>query len=465
VFRPFAVGHERFRAAGRFSRGLVRFAVTPPPKTVRPPRVEGFLAQIALAQIHPRLAPVQPVPGGYALDAEITRGWFELPAQRGFAGYGLTRALCMLLDVLNGLIALHDTKTESGARFVHGEVVPALLRVDRQGVARLIPLAPWHRLEAGTRPARERQGHLAPERLLGDALDQRADVFSCGVLLWEALAGGRLFETDAVETIVTRLMGGKLQLPELPPELAWAVALKPVAMCALAVDPTQRFADCAELLAAIEDVVGAHVASHEDVAAFFGAREQVSSPPSAQILPPSHISSLSALVSPMFPREAREAREVRSERQESAAEEEPTLLLVRPIESELPPSSRGRKLWAGIALLCIVLGAAGAGALTLRNAAHTVAQAPLAAAPLPAAASVPALASALAGTDAAPVASSAPVPVEGDRARVVRPEPALGAPAGKPHVKGVSTKPAAGTRILPAKVGPVRDKAADQYGI
>ena len=150
----------------------------------------------------------------------------------------------MLLDALAGLSALEDTRTSKGQPFVHGELVPAMLRVDHTGVARLIPLAPWHWSEPGTLPAAERCGHLAPERLLGDAIDARSDVFSAGTLLWEALAGRRLFETDSVDTIVMRLMGDKVTLPQLPPELSWAVPLKAVAMCALSVDPEQRFANC-----------------------------------------------------------------------------------------------------------------------------------------------------------------------------------------------------------------------------
>ncbi len=168
------------------------------------------------------------MPAGYAVPRELSRNWFELRGKRGLAGYGLARALRMLLDVLEGLSALQGTRTETGHPFVHGEVVPAMLRVDETGIARLIPLAPWHGSGPGTLPAPERCGHLAPERLLGDAIDARADVFSAGTLLWEALAGRRLFETDSVESIVMRLMGEKVTLPQLPPELSWAVPLKAV---------------------------------------------------------------------------------------------------------------------------------------------------------------------------------------------------------------------------------------------
>jgi hypothetical protein len=443
--------HERFHAIGRIPQGLVRFAVTPPPKTVRTPRAEGFVAQLALAQIHPRLVPVQPVPGGFALDSELTRDWFELAVQRGLAGYGLSRALRILLDVLNGLIALHDTKTEAGAPFVHGEVVPALLRVDRQGVGRLVPLASWHRLEAGAPSARERQGHLAPERLLGDAIDQRADVFSCGVLLWEALAGRRLFETDSVDSIVTRLMGGKLQLPELPPELAWAVPLKAVAMCALAVDPAQRFADCAELSAAIEEVAGAHVATHEDVAAYFGAREHGSQPPlAALMMPPSHNSSLSALVSPVSPSVPRI---------EPAAWEPPPA-------SEPAPSSVARRLWSAAALLSL-LAALGVSVFARYNAVHAAAHGSLSGVPLtaPARPLVPPASPSVAAS--APAASDAPVPAD---APTTEGEPALsstGSHPGKLHSAIVAPKPAvAAPHAHPAaKPAAARDKTADAYGI
>ena len=237
---------------------------------VRPESADPFAMQLALSRVHARLVPMQRGEHGYAIDASAER-WFELPAGRGFAGYGLGRALRMLLDVLRGLTALHDTFDAQGESFAHGEVALTQLRVDPEGVCRLVPLTPRHSSAVSTPPS-EALGHLAPERLLGERVDARADVFSAGVLLWEALAGRRLFNETTAEAIIDRLMGEKLQMPQLPPELAWAIPLKSIAARALSVDPYQRFADCAELATAIAIVARERVATHAEILAFFGSK-------------------------------------------------------------------------------------------------------------------------------------------------------------------------------------------------
>ena len=235
-----------------------------------PESADPFAMQLALSQVHARLVPMQRDEQGYALDPS-TDGWVELPADRGFAGYGLGRALRMLLDVLRGLTALHDTFDAEGVTFAHGEVALTQFRVDSEGVCRLVPLTARHS-SAESRPPADALGHLAPERLLGEPVDARADVFSAGVLLWEALAGRRLFSETTADAIIERLMGEKLQMPQLPPELAWAIPLKSIAARALSVDPYQRFADCAELATAIAIVARERVATHAEIAAVFGSK-------------------------------------------------------------------------------------------------------------------------------------------------------------------------------------------------
>ncbi len=264
----------------------------------QPAASDPFAMQLALSSVHARLVPMRRETGRYSLDL-AAENWSKLPAGRGFAGYGLGRALRMLLDVLRGLTALHDTFDALGEVFVHGDVSVIQLRVDSEGVCRVVPLTARHASTVESTPGAEAVGHLAPERLLGEKLDIRADVFSAGVLLWEALAGRRLFDESTGEAIIDRLMAEKLQMPQLPPELAWAIPLKAVAARALAVDPYQRFADCAELATAIAIVARERVASHAEIANFFGAPQRTVERRARDSVPPTAgESALSALLLP-----------------------------------------------------------------------------------------------------------------------------------------------------------------------
>lgn len=425
---------------------MVRFAVTSTLSRLSP--AERFAAQLALARVHANLIALERTPGGYTIPRDETHGWFELRAKRGFAGYGLARALRMLLDVLAGLSALEDTRTQNGQPFVHGELVPAMLRVDATGVTRLAPLAPWHWSAPGTLPIPERFGHLAPERLLGDVIDGRADVFSAGVLLWEALAGRRLFETDSVDGIVMRLMGDKLTLPELPPELSWAAPLKAVAMCALSADPEQRFANCGELAEAIAAVAGDHVATHGEVAQYFRAPEPMvrssafDDPPTV----PNHHSSLSALVAPLRTAEPTALRPSQPTREDSP-----------------PPRRVSRSVWAIAALSCAV-GAIGASAMArsgifAKERRSAAASAPAFDTP------PPAVSSRLAAPSAAS-APPAPLPAVSGIDQLALPADRLD-PAGKSQKPAHRSKaPAAPTKLrAPGRPPRVPDKAAINYGI
>lgn len=265
----------------------------------RPESADPFAMQLALSRVHARLVPMEHDALGYVLDP-IARDWFSLPLERGFAGYGLGRALRMLLDVLRGLTALHDTFDAQGVDFAHGEVALTQLRVDGEGVCRLIPLTARHSVPE-SRPPAEALGYLAPERLLGEPVDARADVFSAGVLLWEALAGRRLFQETVADLIVERLMGEKLQMPQLPPELAWAIPLKSIAARALSVDPYLRFADCAELATAISIVARDRVAAHSEITAFFGPQLRTSGSVAQQRPVPTRSSTFPSVSLPVAP--------------------------------------------------------------------------------------------------------------------------------------------------------------------
>ncbi|MBX3261919.1 MAG: protein kinase, partial [Labilithrix sp.] len=97
-------------------------------------------------------------------------------------------------------------------------------------------------------------GYLAPEQARGATVDVRADVFSCGAVLYEMLTGKRAF--DGRNQLARMLAVVKQEpeplrsrLPDVRPEIEQLVE-----RC-LAKEPAARYADGSELLAALEQAL------------------------------------------------------------------------------------------------------------------------------------------------------------------------------------------------------------------
>jgi serine/threonine-protein kinase len=236
---------------------------------------EEHLARVrAIAELrHPHLIVMWPDDeGGFEAELGAGRTLAELQAAHG--PLPLAIALRILLDAMSGLSALHRARVGSQTLdFVHGEVTPNNIVVGRDGVARLVPIVETHWSAVALPPA-DARGYTAPEKLLGDSFDQRADVFSAGVLLWEAMMGRSLFGGASVETIVTQLVGGKVTRPAAGGDDApWGADLADVVMRALAVDPADRWAHVGIMGADIETIAEGRMAKASDLIVLVTGRD------------------------------------------------------------------------------------------------------------------------------------------------------------------------------------------------
>jgi eukaryotic-like serine/threonine-protein kinase len=197
-----------------------------------------------------------------------------LAASGGADAMSVSVALRILLDVLEALAAAHALAPP----LVHGELTPQLVRVGLDGVTRvggfgLMPAlarAGW----AGARGV-ERLAYAAPERVKemgapGPALapvDGRADLFSVGVMLWEAASHKRLFAAKIEAAVIQRVLTAPI--PPLssassgtaPPELDALV------QWALERNPDRRVGFAAEVVSALEGLPPSRLASRAEVAA------------------------------------------------------------------------------------------------------------------------------------------------------------------------------------------------------
>lgn len=233
-------------------------------KELQLPSIASLRAIAALKS--PHLALVRPARIGLGFESAGASQKTLLEVEDSLGGPGrlsLPYSLRWLLDVMTGLGVLHRT-----LGFVHGEVQPEHVVLGEDGVGRLIPVVRAHWVR-GEQRAPERLYYLAPEKLLGDRVDVRSDVFSVGVMLWEALAGQRLLEAHDVDDIIARLMGGGIPRVHPPEGEAWTQPLAAIAERAIAVDPGRRFATVAEMKDALQAASSRYLASPPGMAELF----------------------------------------------------------------------------------------------------------------------------------------------------------------------------------------------------
>lgn len=102
--------------------------------------------------------------------------------------------------LLKALDYIHRAKVgEGGATIVHRDVNPANILLSVQGDVKLTDfgVADVEGHMGGEAGAlRGTLPYMSPEQVLGDAVDQRSDVFSAGVIFWELFANKRLYEAS-----------------------------------------------------------------------------------------------------------------------------------------------------------------------------------------------------------------------------------------------------------------------------
>jgi eukaryotic-like serine/threonine-protein kinase len=140
------------------------------------------------------------------------------------------QTIYMIMEVCKGLAYAHDlVHPETGERLgiVHRDVSPANVLISKNGEIKLADfgLAKAASQVESTDPGvvKGKMSYLSPEAARGENVDQRADIFSVGILLYEMLTGKRLFYGDTDYQTVELVRNAKIppiatQNPEVEPE-------------------------------------------------------------------------------------------------------------------------------------------------------------------------------------------------------------------------------------------------------
>jgi serine/threonine protein kinase len=164
------------------------------------------------------------------------------------------------IEVLRALDAAHS-RTDSAGKLspvLHRDVTPPNILLDLDGFVKLADFGLARAMDRGrmTRPnvVKGKVSYLAPELVLGVAPSAASDLFSLGIVMWEALTGARLFQANDDAEVVLMVRDARVPLLSVKrPGLPFAVSA--AVHKALERDPARRFQSAREMLDVLKEAL------------------------------------------------------------------------------------------------------------------------------------------------------------------------------------------------------------------
>jgi len=236
-----------------------------------PQFVHMFLneAQLAANLNHPNIIHIYELfeeGDGYVIAMEYVRGGTVLSLLRSRARTGeplpIGPALRIAIAVCEALDYAYTTPGEDGLarRVIHRDVSPSNVLVGYDGHIKLADFGIAKAMDANATKGtsiKGKYGYLSPEQVRCTPLDQRSDLFSVGILLWEMTTGQPLFHRDNDVAMMYAVVEEAVPAPSerIP---GYPSDLEAVVMKALARDRDQRPASARELAAELRRVARDH---------------------------------------------------------------------------------------------------------------------------------------------------------------------------------------------------------------
>ena len=167
------------------------------------------------------------------------------------------RALQILKEVGSGLAAAHDKGV------IHRDIKPENIMLTKYGGVKVVDFGIARVEEPGTRLTSTGMGlgtpsYISPEVCLSQDVDQRSDIFSMGVVLFEMLTGDIPFKSDSPFEMMTKVVEAKIpNIKALNPNVD--DGLKQILAKMIAKRPKLRYQNCNELISDIEDYLAGRV--------------------------------------------------------------------------------------------------------------------------------------------------------------------------------------------------------------
>jgi serine/threonine protein kinase len=179
----------------------------------------------------------------------------------------IAAALMVARDMLGGLDYAHNCIDTDGTslKIIHRDISPQNILLSRRGDVKLVDfgIAKAANLSTKTRAGviKGKLVYMSPEQSWGNRVDQRTDIFSAGVVLYEALTGGSLYlESNPVKLLQL------VRKAEIPPPSTLRLevdrTLDAIVMRALHPRPEERYQAAREFQEAIADYLARYAPNY-----------------------------------------------------------------------------------------------------------------------------------------------------------------------------------------------------------
>ena len=248
-----------YRAADEANSTVVALKLVNAEQAGNPNAQERLLAEGSVASLlnHPNIVPLLEV-GEIEGQAYLS---MELVTQPTLAQYiqqqgslSVPRALTIARDIAMALQYAHDVG------LVHRDIKPGNIFTNDYGTpARLgdfgIALPPRPHGVGKTSVVQDAYAtprYMSPEQAAGAGVDARSDQYSLGVVLFEMLTGQVPHGVSNLNTLVTQITNEPSPtLRSIQPQISRS--LEHIVLTLLQKKPQKRFADCKELIKALDD--------------------------------------------------------------------------------------------------------------------------------------------------------------------------------------------------------------------